>query len=134
MWRTVFVKSERKHIEMNEYEESRRAFLTKLGMTIGASAIAGEKLSAKVLNSKTDFPLSNEQQQFMDRYENWMDEFILVIKAFRANPEDKEAKKGIAELSEEAETWRVQLTEFMEDENFARYYMAATERMTKEIY
>ena len=119
---------------MNEYEESRRAFLSKLGMTIGASAIAGEKLSAKVLNSKTDFPLSNEQQQFMDRYENWMDEFIPVIKTFRADPNDAVAKKRIAELSEEAETWRVQLTEFMKDENFARYYMTATERMTKEIY
>jgi len=119
---------------MNEYEESRRAFLTKLGMTIGASVIAGEKISAKVLNSKTEFPLSNEQQQFMDRYENWMDEFIPVINNFRADANDKVAQKRIAELSEEAETWRVQLTEFMEDQNFARYYMAATERMTKEIY
>ena len=70
----------------------------------------------------------------MDRYENWMDEFIPVIKSFRANPNDAVAKKQIAELSEEAENWRVQLTEFMEDENFARYYMTATERMTKEIY
>jgi len=119
---------------MNEYEESRRAFLTKLGMAIGASAIAGEKLSAKVLNEKTEFPLSADQQQLMDRYENWMDEFIPVIKNFRANQEDAVAKKRIAELSEEAETWRVQLTEFMKDENFARYYMTATERMTKEIY
>ncbi|MFV0590559.1 MAG: hypothetical protein ACK5M7_04170 [Draconibacterium sp.] len=119
---------------MNEYEESRRAFLTKLGLAVGASAIAGEKLSAKVLNSKTEFPLSVDQQQFMDRYEQWMDEFIPVIKNFRANQHDQVAQKRIAELSEEAETWRVQLTELMEDENFARYYMTATERMTKEIY
>jgi len=119
---------------MNEYEESRRAFLTKLGMTIGAGAVAGEKLSAKVLNSKAEFPLLDDQQQFMDRYEKWMDEFIPVIKKFRANPNNAVAKKRIAELSEEAETWRVQLTEFMKDENFARYYMTATERMTKEIY
>ncbi len=119
---------------MNEYESSRRAFLTKLGLAIGASAVAGEKLSAKVLNSTSEFPLTNEQQQLMDRYERWMDEFIPVIKDFRANPEDKVAKLRIAELSEEAESWREQLTVFMEDENFARYYMTATERMTKEIY
>lgn len=119
---------------MNEYEESRRAFLTKLGMAIGASAVAGEKLSAKVLNEKTEFPLSADQQQLMDRYEDWMDEFIPVIKNFRANQEDAVAQKRIAELSEEAETWRAQLTNFMKDENFARYYMTATERMTKEIY
>ncbi len=103
-------------------------------MTIGAGAVTGEKLSAKVLNSKAEFPLLDDQQQFMDRYEKWMDEFIPVIKKFRANPNNAEAKKLIAELSEEAETWRVQLTEFMKDENFARYYMTATERMTKEIY
>ena len=119
---------------MNEYEESRRAFLTKLGLTIGASAVAGEKLSAKVLNNKVEFPLTTEQQQFMDRYEAWMDEFIPVIKNFRANPEDAIAKKRIAQLSEEAETWRVQLIKYMKDDNFARYYMTATERMTKEIY
>ncbi|WP_340114968.1 twin-arginine translocation signal domain-containing protein [Maribellus mangrovi] len=119
---------------MNEYEESRRGFLTKLGLAIGAGAVGGEKLSAKVLNSKAEFPLTNEQQNLMDRYEDWMDEFIPVIKDFRANPEDKVAKKRIAELSEEAESWREELTGFMEDDNFARYYMTATERMTKEIY
>ncbi|QIA09264.1 hypothetical protein [Draconibacterium halophilum] len=118
----------------NEYEESRRNFLTKLGLTLGAGVVAGEKLSAKVMNSKAEFPLNTDQQQLMDRYENWMDEFIPVIKAFRENPEDKAAQIRIAKLSEEAETWRPQLTEFMKDENFARYYMTATERMTKEIY
>jgi len=130
----LFLSESKQNGVMNEYEESRRTFLTKLGLTIGAGVAGGEKLSAKVLNSKTEFPLLDEQQQFMDRYENWMDEFIPVIKSFRANPNDAVAKKQIAELSEEAENWRVQLTEFMEDENFARYYMTATERMTKEIY
>ena len=119
---------------MNEYEESRRTFLAKLGLAIGAPVLAGEKLSAQVLNSKTEFPLTDPQQQLMDRYERWMDEFIPVIKAFRDNPDDAAAKKSIAVLSEEAETWRVQLIKFMKDENFARYYMTATERMTKEIY
>ncbi len=119
---------------MNEYEESRRAFLAKLGMTVGTAALGTEKLSAKVLNSKTDFPLTKEQQLFMDRYEKWMDKFIPVIKAFRANQSDAVAKQLITGLSEEADSWRFQLVDFMKDDNFARYYMAATERMTKEIY
>ena len=132
--RIVVVKTELNCIGMNEYEESRRAFLTKLGLTIGASAVTGEKLSAKVLNSKVEFPLTTEQLQFMDRYEAWMDEFIPVIKNFRANQNDELAQKQIAQLSEEAESWRVQLIKYMKDDNFARYYMTATERMTKEIY
>ncbi|WP_321996964.1 hypothetical protein [Draconibacterium orientale] len=118
----------------NEYEETRRSFLTKLGLTLGASLVAGEKLSAKVLNDKAEFPLEPDQQKLMDRYEDWMDEFIPVIKTFRADPNDKEAGRRIAELSEEAEGWREQLNVFMKDDNFARYYMTATERMTKEIY
>lgn len=119
---------------MNEYEESRRAFLTKLGLAIGVSTVGSEKLSAKVLNKRTEFPLSSEQQQFMDRYEQWMDQFIPVIRDFRNDANNKASQKRIAELSEEAELWRVQVTEYMKDENFARYYMTATERMTKEIY
>ena len=119
---------------MNEYEESRRAFLTKLGLSLGVTTYAGKTLSAKVLNSKTEFPLTQEQQKLMSRYENWMDEFIPVIKAHRADENNKFAKQRISELSEKAETWRSQLVEFMKDDNFARHYMAATERMTKEIY
>jgi hypothetical protein len=119
---------------MNEYEESRRAFLTKLGLAVGTTALGAEKLSAKVLNSKTDFPLTAEQKELMNRYEQWMDDFIPVIKAFRADQNDPVAKKQIAELSEVAESWRPKLNEFMKDENFARYYMTVTERMTKEIW
>ena len=60
----------KKQVKMNEYEESRRAFLTKLGMTVGVTTLAGKTISAKVLNDKTEFPLTKEQQKLMDRYEN----------------------------------------------------------------
>ncbi|HPE75640.1 MAG TPA: hypothetical protein P5210_13665 [Draconibacterium sp.] len=119
---------------MNEYEESRRAFLAKLGMTVGTTIAASTKLSATVLNSKAEFPLTAEQQEFMDNYEKWMDKFIPAVKAQRENAEDKIAKAAIVDLSEEVETRRSQLIEYMKDENFARYYMTATERLTKEIY
>lgn len=119
---------------MNEYEESRRAFLTKLGLAVGTVTLGTEKISAKVLNDKTEFPLTIKQQDFMDRYEKWMDEFIPVIKAHREDEFNNEINKRISELSEEAESWRAQLVKFMKDENFARYYMTTTERMTKEIF
>ena len=120
--------------KMNEYEESRRAFLTKLGLAIGTTTLGAEKLSAKVLNNKSEFPLTHEQQQFMTQYEKWMDKFIPAVKAQRENQNDQIAKADIVTLSEEADGWRLQLTKFMKDENFARYYMTATERLTKEIY
>ncbi|MBK6283084.1 MAG: hypothetical protein IPF54_10855 [Draconibacterium sp.] len=119
---------------MNEYEESRRAFLAKLGLTVGTTIAVSTKLSATVLNSKTEFPLKADQQEFMELYEKWMDKFIPAVKAQRENQEDKIAKATIVELSEEVDNRRSQLIEYMKDDNFARYYMTATERLTKEIY
>jgi len=119
---------------MNEYEESRRAFLAKLGMTVGTSIAVSTKLTATVLNSKTEFPLNEGQQEFMGHYEKWMDKFIPAVKAQRENQNDIAAKTDIVNLSEEANTWQPQLIEYMKDDNFARYYMTVTERMTKEIY
>ncbi|MCY1720945.1 hypothetical protein OU798_11375 [Prolixibacteraceae bacterium Z1-6] len=119
---------------MNDYEESRRSFITKLGLTVGSVAIGSAKLSATVLNDKAEFELTHEQKQLMDNYEVWMDKFIPAVRAQRKDQNDQVAKAKIMELSEEAESWRAELTEFMKDENFARYYMTATERLTKEVY
>lgn len=116
------------------YEESRRQFLAKLGLSVGAVAAGSAKISATVLNKKEDFPLTTAQQKLMDNYELWMDKFIPAVQAQRANDEDLIAKARIMELSREAENWRPELIEFMKDENFARYYMTATERLTKEVY
>lgn len=121
-------------MDETNYEESRREFLAKLGLTVGAVAVGSAKLSATVLNNKTEFPLTEEQQKLMDSYEVWMDNFIPAVQAQRANEEDLIAKAKIMELSREAETWQPELIEFMKDENFARYYMTATERLTKEVY
>jgi len=119
---------------MNEYEETRRAFLTKLGLTVGTTIAGSTKLSATVLNDKADFPLTADQQEFMGHYEKWMDKFIPAVRAQRENQDDKIAKADIVMLSEEADSWRPQLIKYMKDDNFARYYMTATERLTKEIY
>ena len=57
-----------------------------------------------------------------------------LMQDLKINPEDLIAKARIMELSREAETWQPDLIEFMKDDNFARYYMTATERLTKEVY
>lgn len=119
---------------MNNYEESRREFLLKLGLTVGTVAVGSAKLSATVMNDKTEFTLTSTQKELMENYEVWMDRFIPAVQAQRENQEDLIVKTKIMELSKEAETWQPQLTEFMKDDNFARYYMTATERLTKEVF
>lgn len=121
-------------MDNTNYEESRRKFLAKLGLTVGSVAAGTAKLSATVLNDKTEFTLSGPQKKLMEKYEVWMDNFIPVVRAQRKNQEDLIAKAKIMELSREVETWQSELIEFMKDENFARYYMTATERLTKEVY
>lgn len=121
-------------MDNTNYEESRRIFLAKLGLTLGSVAVGSVKLSATVINDKIEFPLTSDQQELMGKYEVWMDKFIPAVQAQRKNQEDLIAKAKIMELSREAESWQPQLVEYMKDDNFARYYMTATERLTKEVY
>ena len=102
---------------------------------MGAGAIAASGLAKTniIVEEKQQFPLSEEQEDFMRNYENWMDDFIEVIKERRTHPDDLEVNKRLMILSVESQAWQGKLTQFMEDENFARHYMIATERMTKEI-
>ena len=118
---------------MDSYESTRRHFLQKLGLSVGAAATGGIRATAQIVNNKLEFPLTAEQQEFMDTYERWMDDFIEVIKERRQRPDDLEVNMRLMRLSEESEAWQQKVNRFMEDENFARHYMVVTERMTLEI-
>lgn len=119
---------------MDGYESTRRDFLRKIGLTVTAT-VAGTtgNIAAKVVERKTDFTLTPEQQSFMDSYEAWMDEFIPVIRRQKLDADDSENNKKLVELSFRVKQQQEVLLQFMKDPNFARYYMVATERMTHEI-
>ena len=119
---------------IDAYESSRRNFLMKLGLTVGATfAITTANLSANILNDKDEFPITPEQKKFMEEYEKWMDEFVQVIRKQKDNPDDYENNKNMVRLSEIAKEWQNELVAYMKDENFAKHYMTATQRMTLEI-
>lgn len=118
---------------MDGYEDTRRKFLKKLGLTFGVTMVASSAFSAVVTEKKEDFRLTSEQEYFMVHYEKWMDEFIDVIAIQRITPEDIDNNKNLVRLTVMAKEWQPKLTGFMKDENFARHYMIATERMTNEI-
>jgi hypothetical protein len=118
---------------MDNYEDNRRSFLRKLGLTFGATMAASSMVSANIQESVKEMKISQEQTEFMEVYEKWMDEFIEVIKFQKRDPENQDNNRNIVKLSEQAKTWQTQLEGYMKDDNFARYYMIATERMTLEI-
>jgi hypothetical protein len=117
----------------NGYEENRLDFLKKLGLTLSVSLIPSVRLSAIITDDKETIPLTPEMVEFMDRYEHWMDEYIEVIRKFKHNADDMANNANMIRLCDVAKEWQPALVNYMKDTDFARYYMIATERMTKEI-
>ena len=50
-----------------------------------------------------------------------------------ANIVETDTDKNIVLLSEQTKKWQFKLHEYMNDNNFARYFMKATERITLKI-
>jgi hypothetical protein len=121
---------------MDGYESSRRDFLKKLGLIVGAASIATAGISgvAEVITEKKEsFKLNPEQSKFMAKYEKWLEEFHDMAKFQKIDSEHLENNKKLMALSEEAKGWQKELIEHMKDENFARYYMITTEKVTMTI-
>jgi len=118
---------------MDSYESTRRGFIKKLGLSVGmAAAVSGAK-GAKIIEKHIDFPLTDDQQKFIESYEDWMDKFVDIIKARRTNPDDLDLNLKLMRLSEQHESWQKEVVEYMKDDNFAKHYMIVTQRMTDEI-
>jgi hypothetical protein len=122
-----------KYYTMNGYDENRRRFLSKLGLTLGVTLTGTKVMQGENEASADVLTISSGQKTFMQNYERWMDDFIEVIKVQKKDPENLQNNMKIVSLSEEAKQFQAELMGYMEDENFARYYMVATERMTLAI-
>ncbi|MCK9639805.1 MAG: hypothetical protein M0R39_07830 [Prolixibacteraceae bacterium] len=118
---------------MNGYDENRRKFLSKLGLTLGVTLTGTTILQGAETPSSDTFAIDKDQKVFMENYERWMDDFIEVIKVQKKEPDNLENNKKIVALSDEAKVFQQQLIGYMKDDNFARHYMIATERMTLAI-
>ncbi len=117
---------------MSDNNSSRRKFLQLLGLTasstlINTSAIAG------FIDQTTIHKLNPEQQEFMLRYGKWMDEFIEVIHIQKKEPDNIENKHKMIALTEMAEKFNPELSEFMKDQTFSLIYNESILRMTNTI-
>ena len=122
---------------MDGFEVKRREFLKRLGLISGATIVASSGLTAAVIEnfdttSKKNL-LSLEQQEFLSNYETWLSEFKELSIKKGKDSEDIPTNMRIIELSKQAKEWQPQLTQYMQDENFARYFMVMTEETTKVI-
>jgi len=113
-------------------EQSRRKFLQILGLSAGAS-IASTSVLGNIIDREEIHRLKPEQQEFMLKYGQWMDEFIEVIRFQKQHPENIDNHKKMMALTETAEKWQPQLTENMKEESFFLIYNASIEKMKREI-
>jgi nucleoid-associated protein YejK len=121
---------------MDGYESTRREFLKKLGLIASATAISATGLAqveSLISDKKDAYQLTPEQSKFMEKYEKWLDEFHDMAKFQKQDAEHLENNKKLVALSEEAKKWQAELIEHMKDDNFARYYMIVTEKVTVTI-
>jgi iron-sulfur cluster repair protein YtfE (RIC family) len=121
---------------MDGYESTRRDFLKKLGLIASATALttsAFGKVESLINEDKEKYKLTPEQAKFMQHYEKWLEEFHEMAKFQKVDPEHLENNKKLVALSEEAKKWQAELVEHMKDENFAKYYMIVTEKVTVTI-
>jgi predicted transcriptional regulator len=121
---------------MDGYESNRRDFLKKLGLIAGGVALSATGVNgvSKLITEKKDsFTLTKEQRVFAKKYEKWLKEFHAMAKFQVTDRDHLENNKKLVALSEEAKVWQKELIEHMKDENFARYFMVLTEKVTATI-
>lgn len=121
---------------MDGYESNRRDFLKKLGLISGAAVLTSvgyTGVSEVISQQKEQIKLTPEQQKFMANYERWLEEFHGMAKFQKNDPDHLDNNKKLVALSDEASKWQKELIEYMKDENFAKYYMIVTERVTAII-
>lgn len=117
---------------MSDQSSSRRKFLQVLGVTAGTALISSNQINA-ISESETVHKLNPEQQEFMDKYGKWMDEFIDAIRIQKTDRSNTDNNLKMAALSDQAETFKPELAKFMQDEKFAMIYNASIQRTTSEI-
>ena len=113
-------------------QSTRRKFLQVLGLSAGAT-LASTGVLGSIVNHEEIHRLNPGQQEFMIRYGQWMDEFIEVIRIQKKEPDNLDNHKRMMALTETAQAWQVQLTEYMKDESFSLVYNVSIERMKSEI-
>ena len=113
-------------------KNDRRSFLKLFGLTAGAS-LTGSKVLGAFIDTTEVRKLNEEQQEFMVRYGQWMDEYLNVVRIRKTEPDNMDNHRRMIELTEQAESFQPELKVYMQDETFSFIFKAAIKRVTDEI-
>jgi|688.fasta_scaffold1321042_1 hypothetical protein len=113
-------------------ESSRKGFLQMLSKAVGAQ-LANHPILSALASDEQVLKLNEEQQSFMIKYGQWMDENIEVLKQIRIEPDNMLHRKKMMDLSVQAEEMQGTLTEYMKSRDFGLIYHASIQKMKAEI-
>jgi hypothetical protein len=116
---------------MSSQNNTRRGFLQKLGLTVGAAALIDTEVLADVNPNK--YSSANERADFLSRYENWVDQYVEVVENEKKDQMNLENKKRIMALSDEADGWQSQIKEYIRHDDFKEKYIELSKRFANAI-
>lgn len=82
---------------------------------------SNEKTSTEEKVDAMDTDAAKNCQEFLDRYEKWIDEYLLFLEDYKENPFDPELGKKYAELMPEFASWSQQWTKLYECASKQKY-------------
>lgn len=121
---------------MSNTKQSRKDFLKRIGLGLGAATIAAastsdaQALPIDVLNSNE---LTKEQKEFMVDYEEWLSRWHSFVKKRKIDREDPEVQKELFAIAGEADKYRDDMDDYMQDPVFAKYFDRITKQIVEDI-
>ena len=117
---------------MSKQESSRRKFMKTAGLVVGGTLIAKGSM-ANTLNADEVRKLNPEQNEFMERYGLWMDEFTEVVRLQKKEPYNEEYRLRMEALTQRSHDFKPELSEHMKDKTFNLIYLESIKRVRDEI-
>lgn len=117
-------------------KQSRKDFLRNLGVGVGAMTIVGKAAASKetapidILKSNE---LTPEQKALMVDYEEWLGRWHSFVIKRKDNREDPEVQKELFAIAQEADKYRNDLDDYMQDPVFKKYYDERIKQITIDI-
>jgi hypothetical protein len=106
--------------------------MKNIGLVSGGTLLS-TLTRANTFNENDIKKLSPDQQEFMQRYGKWMDDFTEVIRLQKKDPENAEYKAMMEEMTIQAGEFKPELSKHMEDKTFNLIYLESIKRVKNEI-
>jgi hypothetical protein len=106
--------------------------MKNMSLLAGGTLLGGPALS-NTINADEIKKLNPEQQEFMERYGKWMDDFIEVIRLEKQDPTNIEYKDRIQELTKRGGEFKPELDKHLADKTFFIIYLESIKRVKNEI-